>query len=104
MCSYEDRIRAVKLYIKLDKRIAAATIIQLGYPKKNALKTWYRKSEQRQDASLIADLVHSDHAILNVNCLASGLHQYGIDWTLTVDVLRLVKTQSPLERVICTEP
>ena len=42
MCSYEDRIRAVKLYIKLDKRIAAATIIQLGYPKKNALKTWYR--------------------------------------------------------------
>jgi hypothetical protein len=36
MYSYEDRIRAVKLYIKLDKRIAA-TIIQLGYPTKNAL-------------------------------------------------------------------
>jgi len=36
MYSYEDRIRAVKLYNKLDKRIAA-TIIQLGYPTKNTL-------------------------------------------------------------------
>ena len=31
MHSYEDRIRAVKLYIKLGKR-AGATIRQLGYP------------------------------------------------------------------------
>ena len=30
MCSYEERIRAVKLYIELDKRVAA-TIHQLGY-------------------------------------------------------------------------
>ena len=51
MYSYDDRIRAVKLYIKLDKRIAA-TLIQLGYPTKNALKTWYREYEQRQDVSL----------------------------------------------------
>lgn len=50
MYSYDDRVRAVKLYIKLDKRIAA-TITQLGYPTKNALKTWYREYEQRQDVS-----------------------------------------------------
>ena len=31
MYSYEDRIRAVKLYLKLGKRIAA-TLRQLGYP------------------------------------------------------------------------
>ena len=36
MYSHEDRIRAVRLYIKLNKRITA-TIIQLGYPTKNAL-------------------------------------------------------------------
>ncbi len=42
MYSYEDRIRAVKLYIKLDKRIAA-TLIQLGYPTKNASKTGGRR-------------------------------------------------------------
>lgn len=31
MYSYEDRIRAVQLYVKLGKRIRA-TIRQLGYP------------------------------------------------------------------------
>lgn len=36
MYSYEERIRAVRLYIKLGKRVAA-TIQQLGYPTKNAL-------------------------------------------------------------------
>ena len=40
MYSYEDRLRAVRLYIKLGKRIGL-TIRQLGYPTKNALKAWY---------------------------------------------------------------
>jgi len=46
MYSYKDRIRAVQLYIKLDKRIRA-TIRQLGYPTKNALKSWHREYERR---------------------------------------------------------
>ena len=48
MFSYEDRLRAVQLYIKLGKRIGL-TIRQLGYPTKNALRTWYREYERRQD-------------------------------------------------------
>jgi len=48
MYSYKDRIRAVRLYIKLDKR-TGATIRQLGYPTKNALKSWYREYEQSRD-------------------------------------------------------
>jgi len=48
MYSYEDRIRAVKLYIRLGKR-TAATIRQLGYPTKNALKSWHREYEQSHD-------------------------------------------------------
>ena len=48
MYSYEDRIRAVKLYIKLGKRVGA-TIRQLGYPTKNALKSWHREYEQGGD-------------------------------------------------------
>lgn len=48
MYSYEDRLRAVQLYIKLGKRLGLA-IRQLGYPTKNALKTWYREYEQRHD-------------------------------------------------------
>lgn len=48
MYPYEDRLRAVQLYIKLGKRIGL-TIRQLGYPTKNALKTWYREFEQSQE-------------------------------------------------------
>ena len=46
MYSYEDRMRAVALYIKLGKR-PKATIRQLGYPSKNALKGWYLEYEHR---------------------------------------------------------
>ena len=48
MFSYEDRLRAVQLYIKLGKRIGL-TIRQLGYPTKNALGNWYREYEACQD-------------------------------------------------------
>lgn len=42
MYSYEDRIRAVKLYIKLGKR-TGATIRQLGYPARDSLRAWIYK-------------------------------------------------------------
>lgn len=45
MFSYEDRLRAVQLYIKLGKRIVL-TIRQLGFPTKNTLKHWYQEYEQ----------------------------------------------------------
>ena len=48
MYSYDDRIRAVELYIKLGKRVRP-TVRQLGYPTKNSLKGWYREYEQRLD-------------------------------------------------------
>lgn len=48
MYSYEDRVRAVRLYLKLGKRIRATTR-QLGYPTKNSLKAWHREYEQRHD-------------------------------------------------------
>ena len=48
MYSYEDRVRAFKLYIKLGKR-TAATILKLGYPTKNALKSWRREFERSRD-------------------------------------------------------
>jgi len=51
MYSYENRIRAVKLYIKLGKR-TRPTIRRLGYPTKNALKSWYREYEQSRDLQL----------------------------------------------------
>ena len=51
MYSYEDRLRAVRLYIKLGKRVGLI-IRQFGYPTKNALKHWHREYEQRLDLSV----------------------------------------------------
>ena len=48
MYSYEDRIRAVKLYIRLGKRLSM-TVRQLGYPTTKALERWYRVYEQSHD-------------------------------------------------------
>ncbi len=48
MYSYEDRVQAVELYLKLGKRIKA-TIRQLGYPTKNSLKAWCEEFENRGD-------------------------------------------------------
>ncbi len=50
MYSYEDRIRAVELYIKLGKR-TGTTIRQLAYPTKNALKSSHEEYERRLDLS-----------------------------------------------------
>lgn len=48
MYSYEDRIRAVELYIKLGKRVRP-TIRQLGYPTKNSLMGWYNEYQRKLD-------------------------------------------------------
>ena len=40
MYSYEDRIKAVRLYLKLGRRLGV-TMRQLGYPTKNTLIGWY---------------------------------------------------------------
>ena len=48
MYSYEDRIRAIQLYIKLGKQ-AGLTVRQLGYPSKHTLKVWYLSYEQNLD-------------------------------------------------------
>ena len=50
MYSYDDRLRAVRLYIKLGKRVGV-TIQQLGYPTKNALKSWHRGGDGRQQSN-----------------------------------------------------
>ena len=87
MYSYEDRIRAVKLFIKLGRR-TAATIRQLGYPTKNSLKGWHLEYERRHD--LPAGYVRSrpmysheqktravDHYLSHGRCFAATLKALG---------------------------
>ena len=42
MYSYEERMKAVQLYIKYDLALAA-TIRELGYPNRSQLKVWYKE-------------------------------------------------------------
>ena len=48
MYSHEERLRAVKLYIKLGKRIKAV-IQQLGYPTKNSFRAWHEDFQKSGD-------------------------------------------------------
>lgn len=48
MYSYDERLRAVELYIRLGRR-ARATICELGYPTAKALRGWHREYELKRD-------------------------------------------------------
>lgn len=87
MYSYEDRIRAVKLFIKLGKR-TGLTIRQLGYPTKNSLKNWHLEYERSRD--LPAGYVRSrpkysheqkrlaiDHYLTHGRCIAATMKALG---------------------------
>ena len=86
MYSYEDRLRAVRLFIKLGKRVGL-TIRQLGYPTKNALKAWHRAYEQHEDlpAAYIREPKYSptqrqravDHYVAHGRCLAVTIKALG---------------------------
>ena len=87
MYSYEERIRAVRPYIKLGKRIAA-TIRQLGYPTKDSLKPWHREYKQSHDLrssyvrsrwkySFEQKKVAVDHYLNHGRCAAETLRALG---------------------------
>ena len=86
MYSYEERLRAVQLYIKLGKRIGLA-IRQLGYPTKNALKAWHREYEQRLDlpAGYVRQPLYSQtrkeqavgHYLEHGRCIAATIRMLG---------------------------
>ena len=86
MYSYEDRLRAVRLYIELGKRVGL-TIRQLGYPTKNALKGWHREFERCLDlpTGYVRGPRYSDthkeratlHYLDNGRCLAATIRALG---------------------------
>jgi transposase InsO family protein/transposase-like protein len=87
MYSYEERIRAVKLYIKLGKH-TGPTIRQLGYPTKNSLKGWYREYERDRDLQIVYTRsrekytaqqmeVAVQHYLDHDRCIASTLRALG---------------------------
>ena len=87
MYSYEERIRAVKLHIKLGKG-TGQIIRQLGYPTKNSLKGWYREYERDRDLQVMYTRsrvkytaeqiqVAVQHYLDHDRCIASTLRALG---------------------------
>ncbi len=48
MYSYQDRIKAVKLYIKYDLS-PSTTVRELGYPTRRMLVKWYKEYQETND-------------------------------------------------------
>lgn len=87
MYSYEDRIQAVELYIKLGQRVRP-TIRQLSYPTKNALKGWYWEYEQGLDLpagyagrppkySQVQKEAAVEHYLTHDRCIAATMRALG---------------------------
>ena len=51
MYSHEERLKAVKLYIKYEHSLAA-TIQKLGYPSPKALYNWYKEYRKTREIHL----------------------------------------------------
>ncbi len=108
MYSYEQRIKAVELYIKYGLR-AAAVIRELGYPNRHSLVTWYKEylnngslhskqertpkysKEQRQQA-LIHYVEHGKSITYTVNSLGYPSRGQLLTW---------IREEFPEERPAC---
>jgi len=62
MYSYEDRMKAVQLYVKYDLNMAA-TIRELGYPSRNMLYRWYNEYNETGDLRDDNNLGYSKYTI-----------------------------------------
>ena len=120
MYSYDDRIRAVELYIKLGKQVRP-TIRQLGYPTKNALKGWYREYQQRLDLpvgyagrepkfSPVQKAAALEHYLAHDQCIAATIRALGYPCrgALTAWVreagARASRTRTPARSVAARNP
>jgi transposase InsO family protein/transposase-like protein len=86
MYSYEDGIRAVKLYIKLGKR-TGATIRQLGYPTKNSLKSWHAEYERCLDLPRGYENSKSKYSLAQREKAVGHYLEYGRNIAATIKAL-----------------
>lgn len=86
MYSYEERLRAVELYIKLGTR-TRATIRQLGYPSKASLRNWYEEFLEYGD--LQAGYVRSKqkYSVEQKNAAIEHYMNHGRCFSVTLEAL-----------------
>ncbi len=86
MYTYEERLRAVKLYIKLGKR-PRATIRQLGYATKNSLRAWHDELERRGDLKASYIRSKSKYSVEQKNVAVEHFVNHGRCFALTIKAL-----------------
>ena len=57
MYSYEDKTRAIELYLRYD-RSAAAAINELGYPNRHTLGLWHMEFAENGDLGRAVSYTH----------------------------------------------
>lgn len=84
MYSYEDKMRAIELYLRYD-RSAAAVINELGYPNRHTLRLWHMEFAENGDLSRgrhrrcddLQKRAAVDHFFDHGQCLARTVRQLG---------------------------
>jgi len=87
MYSYDERLKAVELYLKFGKRIGT-TIRHLGYPTKNSLKQWHQEfvmrgelqvayARSKQKYSVEQKNVAIEHYMSHGRCFSSTMKALG---------------------------
>lgn len=84
MYSYEDKMRAIELYLRYD-RSAAAIINELGYPNRHTLRLWHMEFAENGDLGRgrhrrcddLQKMAAVDHFFDRGQCLARTVRQLG---------------------------
>lgn len=87
MSSYEDKMRALELYLSYG-RSAAAAINELGYPNRHTLRLWHMEFAENGGLSRGRHRRHDDlqkraavdHFFDRGQCLARTVRQLGCIW------------------------
>ena len=86
MYSYDERLRAVELYVRLGKRIRA-TIRQLGYPTKNSLKSWYQEFLERGDLHVAYARLRQNYSVEQKRAAVEHYMNHGRCFSATLKAL-----------------
>ena len=86
MYSYEERLKAVELYLKFGKR-TRTTIRQLGYPTKNSLKKWHQEFLMRGDLHVAYARSKRKYSVEQMNVAVEHYMNHGRCFSTTIKAL-----------------
>lgn len=103
MYSYEERMRAVELFIKLGKRVKA-TLRVLGYPTKNTLKDWCREFEQHRKLKTTYKRSKPKYSDEQKRVAVDHYFEHGRCVRATIRALGYPGTDSLCRWIVCLRP